>query len=158
MNINIPPDSEQWLFGDHGDADGAKWSFKYRPPCEVGDPIIFRFGGKAVAKAIVHLILQPGELDGWAHHGKRYLSGHKVVWLWSTFTDMRGSGWDPDVHKWRCRMCGRVHTKKTPGVPNRSCPNCGCRFAWKVANTVGGKGGISGGGGEGIGDWEFYYN
>jgi hypothetical protein len=128
MNINIPPDSQAWLFGDHGDADGAKWSFRYPPACEVGDTIVFRFDGKAVARAKVYAILPPGTLDGPAHHGKRYLSGHKVVWFWSSFEDMRGTDWDPDVHLWKCQMCGHIYKKKSPGVPNRSCPHCGCRF------------------------------
>src|SRR5437763_11964 len=30
--------------------------------------------------------------------------------------------------KWRCRMCGFVFVKKSPGIPDRRCKNCGCHF------------------------------
>jgi hypothetical protein len=90
MNINIPPDSRDWLFSsNHVSCDGASWSFRWPPPCEPNDPIYFRFDGKIVARACVYMIRKPGELDGWAHHGKRYLRGHKVIWLWSSFEDLR---------------------------------------------------------------------
>lgn len=97
MNINIPPDSQDWLFKSAASADagdGAFWSFRYPPPCELNDPIYFRFDGTIVARACVYMIRPPGELDGMAHHGRRYLSGHKVVWLWMSFEDLRGK---PDV-------------------------------------------------------------
>lgn len=129
MNINIAPDSRDWLFADRGTDQACLWSLgRYPPPCEIGDMIVFRFDGAPVARAKVHEILKPGEHDTVCHNGKRVLRGYKVVWLQSEFKDMRGTGWDPDLHKWRCRMCGHVHAKKTPGVPKRSCPNCGCRF------------------------------
>jgi hypothetical protein len=90
MNINIPPDSQDWLFAPPDpDHDGALWSFRYPPPCEVDDSIYFRFDGQIVARARVCAILEPGHLDGFAHHGKRYLCGHKVCWLWSSFEDLR---------------------------------------------------------------------
>ncbi len=91
MNINIPPDSEEWLFSDPGDNDGGVWSFRWPPPCEIGHTIIFRFNKVPVARAIVHDILQPGDHDGPCHNGRRYLSGHKVVWLWKDFVDIRGN-------------------------------------------------------------------
>jgi hypothetical protein len=131
MNINIPPDSREWLFAPRDDQhEGALWSLgRYPPPCEIGDTIIFRFDGKAVARAKVARILKPGENDTVCHNGMRYLRGYKVVWLWATFEDKRfDNDWNPDVHTWRCKMCGHLHKKKTPGVPIRSCPHCGCRF------------------------------
>ena len=96
MNINIPPDSEQWLFSDdtRDDSDVALWSFRYPPPCEVGDPLYFRFDGAIVARATVLEIRPPGELDGPSHHGRRNLTGHKVIWLWASFEDLRQR---PDV-------------------------------------------------------------
>lgn len=79
MNINIPPDSEAWLFQRRdGDDQACLWSFRYPPPCEVYDWIHFRFGGLLVARARVYAILPPGERDTFAHHGKRFLSGHKT--------------------------------------------------------------------------------
>lgn len=129
MNINIAPDSEDWLFAPRGDDQACLWSLgRYPPPCEIGDTIIFRFDGAPVARAVVDQILKPGEHDTVCHNGKRFLRGYKVVWLQTSFEDMRGKDWDPDVHWWKCKMCGRIHKKKTPGRPNRSCPHCGCRF------------------------------
>lgn len=90
MNINIPPDSEEWLFSTHDRQDGGLWSFRWPPPCEVDDDLIFRFGGKIVAKGTVCEIRPPGELDGPAHHGRRMLRGWKVIWLWENFIDLRG--------------------------------------------------------------------
>ena len=89
MNINIPPDSENWLFEPRGDDQACLWSFRWPPPSNVGDAIIFRFGGAVVARAIVYDILPPGERDTFAHHGKRFLTGHKVVWAQTTFEDLR---------------------------------------------------------------------
>lgn len=91
MNINIPPDSQQWLFQNHdrSEGSGAIWSFRWPPPCEIGDTLNFRFEGEIVATAIVDDIIPPGVCDGFAHHGKRYLQGHKVVWMWETFRDVR---------------------------------------------------------------------
>lgn len=89
MNINIPPDSERWLFAGRTLNMACLWSFRYPPPCELGDELHFRFAGKLVARARVHLILAPGELDTFSHHGKRFLSGHKVIWLQEEFEDLR---------------------------------------------------------------------
>lgn len=93
MNINIPPDSEGWLFADRGPRDTCLWSFGWPPPCEVGDDLVFRFGGRPVATAVVYAILPPGDPDTWSHHGRRRrLRGHKVVWLQSSFVDLRRAG------------------------------------------------------------------
>lgn len=129
MNINIPANSRSWLFQPHPRDEGALWSLgRYPPACEVGEQLVFRFDGEAVARAVVHSILEPGDHDGVCHDGSRYLRGWKVVWMWSDFEDVRGTSWDPDVHRWRCRMCGYVLSKKSPRLPNRVCPNCGCHF------------------------------
>jgi hypothetical protein len=89
LNINIPPDSEVWLFGARDDDHACLWSFRYPPPCEVGDPLHFRFDGRLVARARVYSILKPGDHDTFSHHGKRFLQGHKVIWLQSDFEDLR---------------------------------------------------------------------
>jgi hypothetical protein len=91
MNVNIPPDSQAWLFAAHPRDEGALWSFRYQPPVEVGGELVFRFDGEPVARARVHLILEPGDHDGPCHNGMRYLSGWKVVWQWADFEDLRGT-------------------------------------------------------------------
>lgn len=90
MNINIPPDSRAWLFGvpvDHC----ALWSLgRWRPKCEIGDPIHFRFDGQLVARARVDEICPPGTHDTISHHGLRDLRGWKVIWSQMSFEDLRG--------------------------------------------------------------------
>jgi hypothetical protein len=89
MNINIPPDSQQWLFALRGSDMACLWSFRWPPPCQLGDPLFFRFDGRIVARARVRQILPPGEHDTFCHNGRRYLTGHKVVWHQDDFEDLR---------------------------------------------------------------------
>jgi len=90
-HINIPPDSQSWLFSDPGDSgDGRLWSVgRFEPKCRAGDDLFFKFGGTVVAAATVHEVYQPGLFDGLCHNGMRYLSGWKVTWLNESFIDLR---------------------------------------------------------------------
>ena len=52
MNINVP----EWAQGEfwHEPPAGSWefWSFRFPPPCTVGDTLIFRVAGQPVAEAI----------------------------------------------------------------------------------------------------------
>ena len=90
ININIPPDSQEWLFSPAPLDDGRLWSLgRFRPACDAGDDIFFRFDGDIVAAATVHEVYKPGLFDAVCHNGKRFLSGWKVTWMNEAFIDLR---------------------------------------------------------------------
>jgi len=79
MNVNVPLYAQRHFF--HCPPPGSRefWSFRFPPPCEIGDEIIFRFDGRAVARAVVSEIEPPG----------RFRTDWKVFWDPSTFVDLR---------------------------------------------------------------------
>lgn len=87
MNINVPA----WARGEFWDEppEGAWefWSFRFPPPCKVGDPITFRFDGVTVATAVVAAIEKPGQSR--CEHSGRFGSGWKVFWNPADFKDLR---------------------------------------------------------------------
>lgn len=89
MNVNIPAWAEA-EFWDEPPADSMEfWSFRFPPPCKVGDPLVFKMRGVPVARAVVHAIEGPGESK--CDHSGRFLSGHKVFWTQESFVeDARG--------------------------------------------------------------------
>jgi len=87
MNINVP-DWAMQHFGDEPPAGSMEfWSFRFQPPCMVGDTLFFRSRGKIIARATVELIEQPwlSKCDG----SSRFHSGWKVFWTPESFVDMR---------------------------------------------------------------------
>lgn len=86
MNINVP----EWARGEFWDEppEGAWefWSFRFPPPCKVGDPLLFRFDGKVVARAKVAAIEPPGQSR--CEHSGRFASGWKVFWDPADFEDL----------------------------------------------------------------------
>lgn len=135
MNITVFANSFDLLFDVDRPAHAERlWSLgRFPKPVKAGNRLHFRWEGKIVARAICSRVSKPGEFDAVMHDGTRVLRGHKVHWKMGTFEDLRDK---PNVvaqieaawlHRWRCRMCNYVHTKKSPGVPQRSCPKCGCQ-------------------------------
>ena len=63
------------------------WSFRFQPPCMVGDSLFFRSCGKVIARATVELIEQPwlSKCDG----SGRFHAGWKIFWTPESFVDMR---------------------------------------------------------------------
>lgn len=93
MNINVP----QWArehFWQEPPADHWEfWAFRFPPPCKVGDPLLFRFDGQVVARAVVAKIESPGQSEC-ASTG-RFRGGWKVYWTPESFHDARGAGSGP---------------------------------------------------------------
>jgi len=87
MNINVPEFARDHFWEEPPEGFHEFWSFRFPPPCKVGDPLIFRFDKAAVASAIVDRIETPGlsECDGTGRFGK----GHKVFWSPDSFVDLR---------------------------------------------------------------------
>jgi hypothetical protein len=88
MNINVKPEARAHFWQDNPDGTIEFWSFRYPPPCKVGDPLIFRFDGVPVAKATCCKIEGPGQSK--CEGTGRFGNGHKVFWQPETFKDLRG--------------------------------------------------------------------
>lgn len=88
MNINVKPEHRDRFWDEPPAGHMEFWSFgRWQPPCKVGDPLIFRFDGAMVAKAVCCKIEPPGQ-SKCAHTGRRE-NAWKVFWLPETFIDMR---------------------------------------------------------------------
>lgn len=90
MNINVPNrrDVREHFWEEPPPGSQEFWSFRFRPPCKVGDPLLFRFDGTVVARAIVDRIEPPGMTRCERTGG--FECGWKVYWLPETFVDVRG--------------------------------------------------------------------
>jgi hypothetical protein len=89
MNVNVPPSARDHFWEEPPPGSIEFWSFRFPPPCKVGDPLVFRFDGVPVARAIVHRIEKPG-LSRCERSGG-FESGWKVYWLPDSFVDLRRS-------------------------------------------------------------------
>ena len=89
MNINIPEAARDHFWKDPPEGSWEFWSFRFQPPCEVGDKLIFRYGigGKPVAQATVAKIEGPGESS--CETTGRFRMGWKVFWHPESFVDLR---------------------------------------------------------------------
>jgi hypothetical protein len=87
MNINVPDFARGHFWEEPPDGSEEFWSFRFPPPCQPGQPITFRFDGKAVATATVDRIEKPGQ-SACDATGK-FKSGWKVFWKPETFRDLR---------------------------------------------------------------------
>lgn len=85
MNINIPETAWDHFWDEPPAGSWEFWSFRFPPPCKVGDPLVFRFFGVEVATAVCAAIEPPGvtKCDG----SGRFLGGHKVFWKPESFVE-----------------------------------------------------------------------
>jgi hypothetical protein len=87
MNINVPYHALDHFWEEPPAGSMEFWSFQFRPPCQVGDKIIFRNNGQSIAEALVAFIEPPGrsacETTG------RFRRGWKVFWHPDSFKDLR---------------------------------------------------------------------
>ena len=92
MNINVPHFAIDHFWEEPPEGSWEFWSFRFPPPCKVGDPLNFRFCGTIIAKAVVAKIEKPGQskCDGTG----RFERGWKVFWTPESFVDLRaGPSW-----------------------------------------------------------------
>jgi hypothetical protein len=87
MNINVAPFARQHFWEEPPPGSEEFWAFRFPPPCKVGDPLVFRFDGAPVARAVVSRIEQPGRTrcDGTG----RFSSTWNVFWTPESFEDLR---------------------------------------------------------------------
>lgn len=88
MNINVPQWARDHFWEEPPPGAQEFWGFRFPPPCKVGDPLLFRFDGEVVARAIVDRIEKPGEsrCDGTGRFGGTF----NVFWTPESFEDVRG--------------------------------------------------------------------
>lgn len=89
VNINVPQFARGHFWEEPPEGSEEFWSFRFPPPCRVGDPLIFKFDGIPVALAVVSRIEKPGQsvCEGTGRFG----NGHKVFWSPDSFVDLRGT-------------------------------------------------------------------
>ncbi len=87
MNINVPAWARDHFWEEPPPGSWEFWSFRFRPPCEVGHEIVFRFDHRPVAQAIVAKIERPGESQ--CESTGRFARGWKVFWKRESFVDLR---------------------------------------------------------------------
>jgi hypothetical protein len=87
MNINVPAFALDHFWEEPPPGSWEFWSFRFQPPCKVGDPLYFRFNGTIIAEAVVAKIERPGESE--CDRTGKYRSGHKVYWAPDSFVDRR---------------------------------------------------------------------
>lgn len=88
MNINVSEWARDHFWEEPPAGHMEFWAFRFKPPCKVGDELIFRFDKKPVARARVHTIEAPGEssCEGTGKFKHRW----KVFWTQESFVNLRG--------------------------------------------------------------------
>jgi hypothetical protein len=87
MNINVPEWAREHFWEEPPAGSTEFWSFRFPPPCKVGDRLFFRFDGVVVAEAVVSFIEKPGQSE--CEATGRFRSGWKVFWTPESFVDRR---------------------------------------------------------------------
>jgi hypothetical protein len=83
MNINVPESARAEFWEEPPPGNWEFWSFRFKPPCKIGEQLIFRFDKKPVATAVVAKIEPPGKTE--CERTGRFRSGWKVFWEPQTF-------------------------------------------------------------------------
>ena len=87
MIINIP-DFAYLHFWEETPPDSMEfWAFRFKPQCQIGEEIIFKFNGQVVAKAEVAFIEMPGKSR--CRGTGKFERHYKVFWRPETFIDLR---------------------------------------------------------------------
>lgn len=87
MNVNVPQWARGHFWEEPPKGSWEFWSFRFKPPCNIGDELIFKFDGVPVAKATVARVERPGQSS--CEATGRFLNGWKVFWKPETFIDLR---------------------------------------------------------------------
>jgi hypothetical protein len=87
VNINISTGSYDHFWEEPPLGHMEFWAFRFKPSCQMGEEIIFRFKGQVIAKAKVAFIEGPGHsrCAGTGNFERHW----KVFWHPDTFVDLR---------------------------------------------------------------------
>lgn len=88
MNINVPESARDHFWVEPPEGSCEFWSFRFKPPCEVGEKLTFRFDKKPVAEAVVAKVERPGQTK--CDQTGRFGSGWKVFWRPESFKKIKG--------------------------------------------------------------------
>jgi hypothetical protein len=88
MNINVPTEAREHFWEDPPEGAWEFWSFRFKPPVDIGEKLFFRFDRQIVAQAVCAKIEPPGKSS--CESTGKYRHGWKVFWLPDSFIDMRG--------------------------------------------------------------------
>lgn len=110
MNINISEESWPEFFHDYGADVQEFWGLgRFKPRCEIGDTIYFRYEGRVVATATVSAIGKPGQ-DECGHSGK-FRNSWKIYWAPRSFKDLRALMYDKEA---QMALNRESRTKRVP--------------------------------------------
>jgi hypothetical protein len=87
MNINVPESAQGHFWEEPPEGSEEFWAFRFRPPCQVGDELIFRFDGQPIARAKVSRIEVPGQSE--CTGSGLFRNRWKVFWRPESFEDLR---------------------------------------------------------------------
>jgi hypothetical protein len=87
MNINVPISACDHFWQEPPPGHREFWSLRFKPRCQIGDPIRFFVDGKLVAEAVVSEIEPPGRSQ--CESTGRFARGWKVFWEPQSFVDLR---------------------------------------------------------------------
>jgi len=88
MNINVPESARDHFWEEPPVGYYEFWAFRFKPPCEDDDELLFRFDGKVVARAFVSFIEPPGQSS--CESTAKFKHRWKVFWAPESFEDLRG--------------------------------------------------------------------
>lgn len=89
MNINVPDQALDHFWEEPPAGSMEFWSFRFKPPCQVGDKVIFKHNKQPIAEAVVALIEPPGQSA--CESTGRFRRGWKVFWHPESFKDLRST-------------------------------------------------------------------
>lgn len=87
MNINVSQFALSHFWEEPPPDAMEFWAFRFKPPVNVGDPLIFKFNNKPIAKAVCAFIEPPGRSK--CEHSGNYSNRWKVFWTQDSFVDLR---------------------------------------------------------------------
>ena len=87
MNITVPDWAMEHFWEEPPEGSWEFWSFRFPPPCKIGDDLIFRHNKIPIARAMVAMIERPGQSS--CERTGKFKAGWKVYWLPESFKDLR---------------------------------------------------------------------
>jgi hypothetical protein len=87
VNINVPDWARGHFWEEPPPGNLEFWAFRFKPPVQVGDELIFKFDGTVVARAVCAKIEPPGQSE--CEATARFKHRWKVFWTQDSFKDLR---------------------------------------------------------------------
>jgi hypothetical protein len=126
VTINVPDFARAHFWEEPPPGTTEFWGFRFPPPCKPGDRLVFKFDGEAVAEAVVHAVVAPGQSR--CDRTGKFNTTHNVFWRPETFVDLRNREAGPppvmrDVWDCHCPKCN-YHPLPQTTEGYEHCPLC----------------------------------